>query len=160
MGISISLQQYLDSNDVEYETLKHKKTSTALNTAEVTHLPGREMAKAVVVKRRKGYLMAIVPASRNVDLSMLGGWLKQTIALATEDEIKDLFPDCDTGAIPALGAPFGIKSVIDENLTGLKDIYFEAGDHQTVVHLSGNEFDRLTARWPHNECSKRLENRF
>jgi len=155
MGMSITLQQYLDTNDVEYETLKHKKTSTSLNTAEAIHLSGRELAKAVVIKRKKGYLMAIVPASRKLDLSTLGGWLNQTIALATEDELTDLFPDCSTGAIPALGAPFGIKSVIDRKLSGLNDVYFEAGDHETLIHLSGNEFDRITDRWPHNECSMR-----
>ena len=83
MGMSITLQEYLDSNGVEYETLEHKKTSTALNTAEVAHLSGSELAKAVVVKRKKGYLMAIIPASRKVDLSTLGDWLKQTIGLAT-----------------------------------------------------------------------------
>ena len=157
MGMSITLQEYLDSNGVEYETLEHKKTSTALNTAEVAHLSGSELAKAVVVKRKKGYLMAIIPASRKVDLSTLGDWLKQTIGLATEDELSDLFPDCAMGAIPALGAPFGMKSVIDEKLMGLEDIYFEAGDHQTLIHLSGGEFDRLTAKWPHSEYSMRDE---
>lgn len=154
MGMSITLQQYLDDKGVEYETLKHKKTSTTLNTAEVAHISGRELAKAVVIKRKKGYLMAIVPASRRVDLDNLGGWLRQTVGLATEDEISELFPDCETGAIPALGAPFGIKMVIDEKLSGLDDIYIEGGDHKTLVHLSGEEFDRLTDRWPHNECSK------
>jgi len=158
--MSITLREYLDSSGVEYETLKHKKTSTALNTAEVAHLSGGELAKAVVVKRKKGYLMAIIPATRKVDLSTLGGWLKQTVGLATEDEIGELFPDCEMGAIPALGAPFGMKSVIDEKLSGLNDIYFEAGDHTTLIHLSGNVFDRLTAKWPHNECSMRAERQF
>ena len=160
MGMSITLQQYLDDNAVEYETLKHKKTSTSLNTAEVLHVSGRELAKAVVVKRKKGYIMAIVPASRKVDMSTLGTWLNQVITLATEDELGELFPDCETGAIPALGAPFGLKSIIDEKLTGLEDIYFEAGDHQTLIHISGDEFDRLTAKWPHNQCSMRDDAQF
>ena len=160
MGMSITLQQYLDNNHVEYETLTHKKTSTMLNTAEAAHLSGRELAKAVIVKRKKGYLMAIVPASRKLDLSTLGDWLNQTISLATEEELVELFPDCSTGAIPALGAPFGIKSVIDQELSGLSDIYFEAGDHQTLIHVTGNEYDRLTARWPHNECSMQGESQY
>ena len=155
MGISITLREYLDDNSVAYETLNHAKTSTSLNTAEAAHLTGREMAKAVIVKRRKGYLMAIIPASRQVDLSHLGHWLNQTIALASETEIAELFPDCELGAVPALGAPYGIKSVIDEKLSGLENIYFEAGDHETLIHLSGNEYDRLTAKWPHNDCSIR-----
>ncbi len=153
MGISITLQQYLDENDVDYDTLQHKKTSTTLSTAGASHLSGNELAKAVVIKRQKGFLMAVVPASRNVDLDNLGEWLNQTIGLATEDEISELFPDCETGAVPALGAPFGIKSVIDDHLAGLEDVYFEAGDHHTLIHLSGREFDRLTSKLPHNECS-------
>lgn len=159
MGISITLQQYLDDNKVEYETLQHKKTSTSMSAADAAHLSGSELAKAVVIKRRKGYLLAIVPASKNVDLANLGGWLNQTIALATEEEICELFPDCDTGAVPALGAPFGIKSVIDDNLHGLNDIYFEAGDHHTLIHISGDEFDRLTAKWPHDQYSMELGDR-
>lgn len=153
MGISITLAQYLADNNIEYDTLQHKKTSSSLSAADAAHLPVNELAKAVVIKRQKGYLLAIVPASRNVDLTGLGSWLNQTIGLATEEEISELFPDCEMGAVPALGAPFGIKSVIDEELSGLDDIYFEAGDHHTLIHLAGNDFDRLTAKLPHDHYS-------
>ncbi|MEE9589494.1 MAG: YbaK/EbsC family protein [Hyphomicrobiaceae bacterium] len=154
MGIALTLRQYLDDQDIEYDLATHTKTGCSSETAEASEIPGDCLAKGVVIRRKKGYLLAIVPTSSQVKLEELGRWLKQPIALASEDEIGDLFHDCEAGAVPPIGAAYGLRSVVDESLEGLSDIYFEAGDHRTLVHLSGAQFNRLMEKVPHERiCS-------
>ena len=149
MGIAISLQQYLDGQGVAYECVEHRRTGSSASSAEASHVPADSLAKAVVLKRRDGYILAIVPASRQVRLDDVGGWLHQTVGLATQEEIVPLFPDCAPGAVPPIAAAYGLRSLIDESLEGRSDIYFEGGDHRTLVHLSGEQFHKLMAKVPH-----------
>lgn len=149
MAIALTLREYLDKNCVLYDTLAHRRTMCAADTAEATHVPCERLAKGVLVKRRHGYLLAVLPASRHVDLEELGGWLRQPVGLATEEELQEIFGDCVRGAVPALAMPYGVKSVVDESLTRQPDVYFEGGDHCTLVHVDGRSFDRLMAKVPH-----------
>ena len=153
MGIAITLRQYLDTHGVPYDCVEHVPTNTSVGSAQTSHVPTDDLAKAVVLKRRDGYIMAIVPASRQVALEEVGGWLRQTIGLATEQEITTLFPDCIKGAVPPIAAAYGLHSLVDESLEGRNDIYFEAGDHRTLVHLSGEQFHKIMAKVPHGRIS-------
>ncbi|MCG8652482.1 MAG: YbaK/EbsC family protein [Pirellulales bacterium] len=153
MGIALTLQQYLDDQGIEYDTITHKQTGCSADTADASQVSCDCLAKGVVVKRNKGYLLAIVPASRQVELDELGRWLKQPVDLASEQELGDLFHDCDVGAVPPVGAAYGLRAVVDERLDQQQDVYFEAGDHRTLVHLSGAEFHRLMEKVPHERFS-------
>ncbi len=154
MGIAITLQQYLDEHGVLYDCVEHRRTEGAAHSAEASQIPSDDLAKAVVLKRRDGYILAIVPASRRVMLDEVGGWLHQPVSLATEREIVSLFPDCAPGAVPPIAAAYGLRSLIDESLEGRSDIYFEGGDHRTLVHLSGEHFHKLMMKIPHGRiCS-------
>lgn len=86
--------------------------------------------------------MAVVPASHQLDLHRLGGWLGQPVALANEEEVAGLFGDCEAGCAPRLAAAYGLNAVGDTSHDGHCDVYFEAGDHCTVVHMGGREFER------------------
>ena len=90
-----------------------------------------------------GYVMAIVPAARRVDVERLGAQLHRKLELATERELQSLFPDCEDGAMPALGTPYSIPTVYDDSLSCLSEVYFEAGDHDDVVHMTGEAFLEL-----------------
>lgn len=153
MGIALTLRQYLDDHEIEYELATHSKTGCSSETAQVSSISSECLVKGVVIRRKKGYLLAVVPTSRQVELEELGRWLRQPVGLADEDEIGDLFYDCKTGAVPPIGAAYGLKSVVDDCLEGLPDIYFEAGDHRTLVHLSGDQFHRLMEKVPHEHIS-------
>ena len=153
MAIAMTLKQYLEDHGIEYDVLTHPETGCASRTAQVSHIPGDQLAKGVVIKRAKGYLLAILPASRQVKLDKLGEWLKQTVSMATEEEISTLFTDCERGAVPPVGPAYGIRAVIDKSLEDQKDIYFEAGDHRTLVHLTGDQFHRLMEKIPHERFS-------
>ena len=149
MGIAMTLKQYLEDHGVDYDLTTHEETGCSSDTAEAGRVPGDQLAKGVLIKRAKDYLLAVVPASRHVALPALGEWLRQPVCMATEKEIGALFSDCDRGAIPPVGAAYGVKAVVDDRLEGQPDIYFEAGDHRTLVHLTGEQFHRLMEKVPH-----------
>ena len=157
MGIAITLQQYLTDQSIPYDCVEHRRTGCAAQSAEASHVSSDRMAKAVVLKRRDGYILAVLPSSRQVMLDEVGGWLRQPVGLATEEEVASLFPDCAPGAVPPIAAPYGLRSVVDESLEGHRDIYFEAGDHRTLVHLSGEQFHRLMAKVPHGRFSTKID---
>jgi Ala-tRNA(Pro) deacylase len=101
--------------------------------------------------------MALVPAARRVDVERLGAQLHRNLELATEAEVDDLFSDCEDGAMPALGSPYHIPTVYDDSLAGLADVYFEAGDHDDVVHMTGEAFLELLSGSLHGRFSRALE---
>ena len=153
MGVALSLQKYFQDQGIDYDVLRHKKTGCSSHTAQVSHIPGANIAKAVVLKHKKGYIMAILPASRRVGMEQMGEWLKRPVGMATEAEMEDLFHDCEEGAVPPIGKPYGVKSVIDEGLDKLPDIYFEGGDHRSLIHLTGDQFRHLMEKVPHEKIS-------
>ncbi len=157
MGIAITLQQYLSDNGVTYDCVMHKRTGSSIRAADASHVSGDCLAKAVVLRRREGYILAVLPASRQVKLDEVGGWLKQFVGLATEDEVALLFPDCAPGAVPPVAAAYGLRSLVDDSLEARSDVYFEAGDHRTLVHVSGAEFHKLMQKVPHGHFSTEME---
>ena len=145
MAVAMTMQDYLNRWGVEYEVLPHMHTSSSLETAEAAHIPGNQLAKCVMTEDYKGYLMVVIPANHQVEFDQLDLELNRHLELATEEELEDIFTDCETGAIPPLGEAYGIDVALDESLTNCSDIYFEAGDHTELVHLSGEDFRDLMA---------------
>jgi Ala-tRNA(Pro) deacylase len=154
MGISISLEHYLNNYDIDYEVMVHKRTATTARSADVCQVPLDSMAKGVLLKTRQGYCLAVIPASRDVELNEVGAWLDQPVGLASEEEISRLFADCEPGAIPPVGDAFGIATLVDDDLETQPIVYFEGGDHQSVVHVSGGDFQRMMEDMPHGHFSK------
>ncbi len=143
MAISLTLQQYLSDRQIDYDTIVHHKTETSSKTAEVSHIPGSRLAKAVIIKDEDAYLMVVLPASHHIRLNELQKVLHQRVELANEHEVTSLFADCEEGAIPPLGKAYGLDVLIDESLTNGDDIYFEGGDHVTLVHMQTDQFEKL-----------------
>lgn len=143
MAIAMTLQQYLSDRDIEYEVVTHPRTVSASRTAQAVHVSGERLAKAVVLRDGEGYVVAVLPATHNLRLAALARKLGGKVGLATEDELGNLFTDCDTGAVPALGTAYGLRVIVDDSLAGQPDVYFEGGDHRSLVHLSGEQFARL-----------------
>jgi len=155
MAIAITLKQYLADSDIDYETLTHPRAMSSSQTAEASHIPGARLAKAVLLKEgRDSYLLAVLPASHHIRLDALRDWLGRQVTLATEEEIEALFSDCEIGAVPPIGNAYGLDVVVDESLVGDDDVYFEAGDHATLVRVPGTAFERLLANARQGQFSR------
>jgi Ala-tRNA(Pro) deacylase len=138
------LKEYLDSQNVKYESIPHSTAYTAQGIAALTHIPGKELAKTVIVKIDDAIAMAVLPASSQVDLSLLKkGTEAETIGLVHESEFKDRFPDCETGAMPPFGNLYGIPVFVEESLTEDEEIAFNAGSHNELIRLSYADFEKL-----------------
>jgi Ala-tRNA(Pro) deacylase len=153
MAIAARLRWYLEANGVDYEIVAHPHTASSHETAMAAHVPEGQLAKSVVLEDEQGYLLAVVPASRRVSIVELQEQLNRSVELATEGELCELFEDCETGAIPPVGAAYGIPSVVDDSLLGAREIYFEAGDHEDLVRMRGEEFLGLVSGVPHGRFS-------
>ncbi len=144
MSISRKLKEYLDREHVHYDVLPHPEAFRAAAIAQALHTPEKEMAKVVIVKVEERVVMTVLPASWNVDLHRLRDvFLTNHVRLATEDEIKDLFPDCDLGAMPPFGILYGLSVYVDRSLTEDEEITFQAGTHSEAIRMRYMDFAAL-----------------
>ena len=153
MGVAMTLQQYLDDHRVAYEVTRHRKTGCSSMTAQSSHVPGGSLAKGVVLKWDDAYLLAVVPSTRHVELDKIADIVEGPVKLASEREASRLFPDCEKGAVPVLGAAYGLATIVDDSLDDCDDVYFEGGDHRSLVHVTGDRFDRLMSDVTHGQIS-------
>ncbi len=156
MAIAITLEDYLKGHHAEYDVMTHRPTLSALRTAEVGHVPGDCLAKAVVLKDGDDFMVAVIPATHQIRLGVLSRLLGRRIGLAAESEADRLFADCSHGAFPAVAAAYGLKVMVDESLDTMPEIYFEGGDHESLVHMTGQAFHDLMPEADHARFSKHL----
>ena len=154
MGVAMTLQRYLDDNHVSYDVVTHRTTGCSTMSAQSSHISGNSLAKGVVLKSDGAYVLAVLPATRQVELARLQDLVGGPVTLATENEASQLFPDCQQGAVPALAVAYGIPAVVDGQLDDCDEIYFEGGDHRSLVHISGDQFGRLMDSMPHGRFSR------
>jgi len=156
MTIAYRVSEYLAEQDADYEILDHPHSSTSLETAQLSHVPGDLVAKTVVLEDDRGYLLAVLPATCRVDLGELHRQTNRNLGLATEYELGALFDDCEPGAVPPLGGIYDLETIVDESLSEQSDVYFEAGDHERLIHVSSETFDVLLGEAQHSEFSRPL----
>ena len=140
MTIAATQQRYLVQRNAAYDLMLHPHTGSSHETARAAHVSEDRIAKAVVVKDDSGYVIVVIPANNMLRLNHLRHDLHRDFRLVPERELAELFDDCEPGAVPPLGPAYGIETLLDEALASLYDVYFEAGDHEQLVHLSGEDF--------------------
>jgi Ala-tRNA(Pro) deacylase len=140
----LRLRQFLDNYNIRYVVISHSVAYTAGGIAALTHIPGKELAKTVIVRIDDFLAMAVVSASQHVDLELLKAATKaKAVHLAAENEFKDRFPDCETGAMPPFGNLYGMSVFADEALSRDREIVFNAGSHRELVRLAWGDFEKL-----------------
>jgi Ala-tRNA(Pro) deacylase len=154
MAIAAKLQQFLADNGVDYDLVAHERSMTSSRIAEASHVPGDRLAKGVVLKDDEGFLLAVVPASRQVELDAVVEQLARPLDLAGTREVERLFPDCDQGAVPPVGRAYGLDVLVEDSLAAQPEIYFESGDHASLVHVDRDGFGRLMAGARHGRFSR------
>jgi len=143
MTIATRLQQYIADRKLAWDPVPHPSSSSCMESAHGAHVPPDRLAKAVVLKGHGGYVMAVLPASHHLDVADLGEALGEDLSLASESLLGNLFADCRAGAIPPVGEAYGIRTYWDEGLGRRADVWFEGGDHETLVHMNGADFGKL-----------------
>ncbi len=143
MTIATRVEDYLKQNAVDFQLLAHKTTGSTHESADAAHIPDDHLAKGVMVHDNQGHAMVVLPGDAWLGLEMLNNASGRAFRLDEESELTDMFPDCDPGAVPPLGTAYGLETYMDEALTTLADVYFEAGDHRHLVRVGGPDFVRL-----------------
>jgi Ala-tRNA(Pro) deacylase len=139
-----ALREYLDRHDVKYIILSHSPAYTAQGIAALAHIPGKELAKTVIVKLDGELAMAVLPATFHVDLALLKKATgAQSAEIASEKEFKDQFPECETGAMPPFGNLYGLDVFADRALTDDDEIAFNACSHRELIRMAWYDFERL-----------------
>jgi Ala-tRNA(Pro) deacylase len=156
MAIALSIETFLKQRNINYELVSHPRSVSSMRIAELAHVPGEQLAKSVLLEDESGYLMAVIPSTHRVDLGKLHHQLQRRVGLAIEREVTDLFSDCDPGAIPVIGPAYHVATIVDDTLLQQPDIYFEAGDHEALVHVSGQVFSSMMDGVPHAQFTHRV----
>jgi len=138
------LKEFLDSNNVKYVTMSHSPAYTAQEIAALAHIPGKELAKTVIVKVDGQMAMAVLPASYKVDFKLLKKAAKaKKVELASEKEFKDQFPECEVGAMPPFGNLYEMKVYVAESLAEDESIAFNSGSHTELIRMAYRDFESL-----------------
>lgn len=153
MATAMRLEQYLQENGASYDEMAHQPTMSSLRSAEACHVSGDCLAKGVVLRDSGEYVLAVLPASHHLDMSEVERRLNRRLDLASEDEIEELFPDCDRGAMPPIGAAYGLRTIVDDAIAEKPEVYFEGGDHETLVRMDGATFASLMRDASHGRIS-------
>ena len=157
MGIAMKLSDYLKANEVQFDLLQHSHSGSSMQTAKASDVPVERVAKAVVLEDGRHAVMAVLPASRRLELRELRARSSPDLRLATETKLKYLFQDCEPGAVPPVGDAYGIETIWDDSLMEQPDTYFEAGDHETLVHMKTRDFIGLMKGARHMAFSARRD---
>jgi Ala-tRNA(Pro) deacylase len=146
MAVAKRLGDFLREKGIEYEVVPHPYTKSSSASAEAAHVDPDRLAKAIVVVTtgpERKFRLAVLPASSDIDVGELSDVVGENLELAQEPELARLFPDCSLGAVPAVGAAYDLQTVIDSALNTHGDVYFEAGDHQDLIRVGGDQFHEL-----------------
>lgn len=138
------LINYLDKEEIKYVVVKHSKAFTAQEVAASAHIPGKEMAKTVMVKVDGDIKMMVLPSTHDVDFDAIKDSLHaKNVELASEAEFENMFPDSELGAMPPFGNLYDIETYVAEALAEDEQIAFNAGTHKELVKMSYNDFEKL-----------------
>ena len=140
MSVSPLIEAFLRARGAHYTTEWHRPTFTSRETACRARVDAEHLAKSIVLEDEHGVLLAVIPASRRLELGRVREELGRALHLCGEPACAALFPDCAFGAIPPLGAAYGLETVLDTSLETCDEVFFEGGDHETLVRMGGGAF--------------------
>lgn len=154
MAISITLNEYLSQHNIDYELIKHRRTTSSLDSSFSANLPTTQVAKAVILQNKEGeYLMATLPVNHQLSITDVNTTMGKEYHLVNEWQLDELFPDCKRGAIPAVGNAYKMKMMIDNALLNAEQVYIEGGDHRYLVKIDHKQYTEMVSLMPHANIS-------
>lgn len=140
----MAIRDYLMSRRVHFVRLLHQPAASATRRAQCLHVPGRHVAKAVLVRSGQDYVLAVLPATHRIDLDRLGQCLHAAdLRIAGEEEIERVFVDCERGAIPPFGRAYGLKTIVDASLAGASEIIIEGNLRHEGMRLRYRDYEEI-----------------
>ncbi|MBZ5699890.1 MAG: Hsp20 family protein [Acidobacteriia bacterium] len=137
------LKSHLDQAKISYSQISHALTYSAQDAASIMHVPGKEVAKTVMLRTGEKTLLAVLPASFQINMNKLASIVGSGVRLATEAECNTLFPDCEPGAVPPFGELYGLPVYLDESLAEDPEIVFSVGTHSDAIRMGSADFVHL-----------------
>jgi Ala-tRNA(Pro) deacylase len=145
MSIAQTLETYLSDRGARYTVEHHSASMTSVDTARSACIDEASLAKSVVLEDDRGFVLAVLPASRRLEIGRVRSKLGRALHISREYDVVRLFPDCALGAVPPLGSAYGLQTVVDASLEHRDEVFFEGGDHETLVRMDGGDFLGLLA---------------
>ena len=140
---AMNVPNFLTDRQVPFETIVHPPAFTAQKRAKYLHVPGRQVAKSVLLAGPQGFLLAVLPATHHVDTDRLSILLDGPVRLADDREAANLFPDCEWGVVPPFGAPYGLPTILEETIDPDTLMVFEGNTHVEAIRLLCRDFEEL-----------------
>jgi len=138
------LETYLQAQRVPFLIQQHPRAFRAHEIAESEHIPGKMVAKTVIVFADHQMIWLVLPASCLADLDQVRRALGvQEVRLAHEAEMAAAFPDCPVGTLPPFGNLYGAPVYVEKNLAEEGVIVFPAGCYTETMCLNYADFERL-----------------
>jgi len=142
----MNVREFLEKRDVPFEVLPHWPTYDAQHTAQAVHVPGREMAKTVLLRvdGPQPFVVAVLPATRHIDFARVKYVLGlERVSLANERDISEQCPDCEFGVLPPFGSQYGMTTLVDAGLSKDDQIVFNGNTHEEAIRMKYNDFCRI-----------------
>jgi Ala-tRNA(Pro) deacylase len=137
----MNVQDFLRNRDIPFDALEHDPTYTAQSLAQAVHVSGEEVAKTVLLAVDDGFVLAVLPATHQVDTMRVKAFLGATrVELATERECGRWFEDCELGVLPPFGSKYGLRTMVDRSLLEDEMIVFEGNSHHEAIRMSCQDF--------------------
>lgn len=138
--------EYLHSRKVPFELMLHQPAPSASRLAQTIHVPGRHVAKTVLVRADEKFVLTVLPATHRVDLDRLAAVLGASeVRLATEDEVEQVFNNCERGALPPFGRLYGLKTLVDTSLARGSELVFEGNLRHEGLRMRYRDYEAIEA---------------
>ena len=157
---AMCIRNYLRNRHVRFEVLLHRPAPSAARMAETVHLPGRIVAKGVLVRAGESFVLAVLPSTHRIDLDRLAATLGvDDVRIATEPEVMAIYHDCERGALPPFGRLYGLSTIVDSALAGSAEIVFVGNSRHEGVRMRFRDYEAVEApmrgRFASMICPKR-----
>ena len=138
----MNVQRFLHEHGTNFDVVEHQPTFDSCHLARSLSVPGRQLAKTVLLRASDGYryALAVLPATHKVDLKKIGDILGPSVCLASEDEVALHCRDCEVGALPPFGSQLGVETIMDETIASQERIVFEGNTHHEAISMRYQDF--------------------
>lgn len=141
----MDIVSFLEKQRYPFKRLPHSPAFGAQRLAQALHVKGAEVAKTVLLRADDAskFVVAVLPATKSIDLAAASRLVGATVHLATEIEIAARCPDCEFGVLPPFGSRFGIRTIVDSSLAEDEHIFFEGMTRSEAIEMSFKDYREL-----------------